>query len=121
MTNESGVKLITDVNLRTAGGMSSSYAAGWDEVTSLVKVMLGEEGVIESVNKEVPEQYIVRAYTDIVTKKILDKIGFDFDGTINDSRRIHEVLMQDILNERNIPISANGLVQYKADGYNNLQ
>ena len=29
--------------------------------------------------------------------------------------------MQDILNERNIPILANGLVLYKADGYNNLQ
>ena len=121
MTKETGEKVITDVNLRTAGGMSLSYAAGWDEVTSLAKVMLGEEGVVESVNIEVPEQYIVRAYTDIVTKKILDKIGFDFDGTILDSRRRHEVLMQDILNERNIPISADGLVQYKADGYNNLQ
>ena len=73
--------------------MSLSYAAGWDEVTSLAKVMLGEERVVESVNNEVPEQYIVRAYTDIVTKKIQDKIGFDFDGTILDSRRRHEVLM----------------------------
>lgn len=36
--------------------MSLLYAAGWDEVTSLAKEMLGEEGVIESVNKEVPEQ-----------------------------------------------------------------
>ena len=121
MTNEAGEKVITDVNLRTAGGMSLSYAAGWDEVTSLAKIMLGEEDVVESVNKEVPEQYIVRAYTDIVTKKIQYKIGFDFDGTLLDSRRRHEILMQDILNERNILLSATGLVLYKADGYNNLQ
>lgn len=121
MTNEAGEKVITDVNLRTAGGMSLSYAAGWDEVTSLARIMLCKENVVESVNKEVPEQYIVRAYTDIVTKKIQDKIGFDLDGTLLDSRRRHKILMQDILNERNIPISAVGLVQYKANGYNNLQ
>lgn len=120
MTNSKGEKVITDVNLRTAGGMSLSYAAGWDEVSSLAKIMLEQADVISTVDCVIPEQYVVRAYTDIVTKTIKDKIGFDFDGTLLDSRKRHEVLMQDILDSRNISIVVEGLVSFKADGYNNL-
>lgn len=120
MTNSNGERVITDVNLRTAGGMSLSYTAGWDEVSSLAKIMLEQTDVEKTVDINVPEQYIVRAYTDIVTKTVQDKIGFDLDGTLLDSRSRHEILMQDILNRRNIKVSAEGLVKFKSDGFNNL-
>lgn len=121
MKNDNGDMVITDVNLRTAGGMSMSYAVGWDETSSLAKIMLGEKDVVNSVDINIPEQYVVRAYSDIVTKRIHQKIGFDFDGTLLDSRKRHKILMQDIMNERNINVSADDLIQYKSDGHNNIQ
>lgn len=121
MTNTIGEKVITDVNLRVAGGMSLSYAAGWDEVSALAKIMLEQADILSTVDVYIPEQYIVRAYTDIVTKTIQNKVGFDLDGTLIDSRKRHEIVMQDILNERNILISADDLIKYKVDGHNNLE
>ena len=120
MTNSNVEMVITDVNLRTAGGMSLSYAAGWDEVSALAKIMLKRDDVVTTVERKVHEQYVVRAYTDIITKVVQDKIGFDLDGTLLDSRRRHQILMQDILDSLNIPISAETLVTFKADGHNNL-
>ena len=72
MNNSAGCPVITDVNLRLAGGMSLSYAAGWDEVSALADILLGknDEEVFSHIAAEIPEQFVVRAYTDIVTKKI---------------------------------------------------
>lgn len=111
---------ITDVNLRTAGGMSLSYAAGWDEVKALGKIMLGEANVIVSVDKKVKEQYIIRAFTDIVTKQVEKRIALDLDGTLLDSRRRHRVVMDYVLSEKNIFLDTSDLLSYKADGKNNL-
>ncbi len=69
MKNSSGEYVITDVNLRTAGGMSMACAAGWDEVSALANIMLCKSGT--EISKHVPqnihETFIMRAYTDIIT------------------------------------------------------
>ena len=71
MKNQNGEYAITDVNLRTAGGMSLSYAAGWDEVSALAKIMLGQtdQDIMNTLPTQTPETFVVRAYTDIVTKR----------------------------------------------------
>lgn len=71
MKNASGQYVITDVNLRTAGGMSMAYAAGWDEVSALANVMQGKPSseISKHLPNKVPETFVVRAYTDIVTQK----------------------------------------------------
>lgn len=120
MTNSRGEKVITDVNLRTAGGMSLSYAAGWDEVEAIGKIMLGEEGVEITVNVPIKEQYVIRAYTDIVTKKINKRIAFDLDGTLLDSKERHRVVMDDVLKEFSITINTEDLVKDKSSGLNNI-
>lgn len=111
---------ITDVNLRTAGGMSLSYAAGWDEVVALGKIMLEEDNVVATVAKKTKEQYVIRAYTDIVTKQVEKRIAFDLDGTLLDSRKRHQVVMDYVLSERNISLDTSDLVSYKSAGENNL-
>lgn len=72
MNNADGCPVITDVNLRLAGGMSLSYAAGWDEVSALADILLekDDEEVFSHISAAIPEQFVVRAYTDIVTKKL---------------------------------------------------
>lgn len=120
MTNSKGEKVITDVNLRTAGGMSLSYAAGWDEVEALGKIMLGEEGVELTVKVPIKEQYVIRAYTDIVTKQIKKRIAFDLDGTLLDSRERHKVVMDFVLMENGIDIDTSDYLGYKYEGNNNL-
>lgn len=70
MRNISDQFVITDVNLRLAGGMGLSYAAGWDEISALANIMLErpDHEVISSLKLSHDVQYVVRAYTDIVTK-----------------------------------------------------
>lgn len=120
MINTEGQYVITDVNLRTAGGMSLSYAAGWDEVEALGKIILGEGDVVASVRKPVIEQFVMRAYTDIVTKRVNKRICFDLDGTLLDSRERHRVVMNHVLKEYKCDIDTSDYLQYKADGNNNL-
>lgn len=120
MLNSEGRYVITDVNLRTAGGMSLSYAAGWDEVEALGKIILGEEGVERSVSKPVQEQFIMRAYTDIVTKRVERRICFDLDGTLLDSRQRHKSVMDYVLRQFNLTLNTDDLLSFKADGNNNL-
>lgn len=121
MINTEGQYVITDVNLRTAGGMSLSYAAGWDEVEALGKIILEEDDVVASVRKPVQEQFVMRAYTDIVTKRVNKRICFDLDGTLLDSRERHKVVMDHVLKESQCDIDTSDYLQYKADGNNNLR
>lgn len=120
MTNSRGEKVITDVNLRTAGGMSLSYAAGWDEVEALGKIMLGADDVVSTVNVPIIEQYVMRAYTDIVTKQIKKRIAFDLDGTLLDSRKRHKIVMDFVLTENGTDIDTSDYLDYKCEGNNNL-
>lgn len=71
MKNSRGQYVITDVNLRTAGGMSMAHAAGWDEVSALGKIMLGRPmaDVFQTLPQNIAETYVVRAYVDIVNTK----------------------------------------------------
>lgn len=123
MKNTKGEMVITDVNLRTAGGMSLSYAAGWDETSALARIMLSqsEEEIFSSISMPIEEQYVIRAYTDIVTKKVNNRIAFDLDGTLLDSRKRHAILMHDILCRKGLNLSVDDLVEYKADGHNNIE
>lgn len=122
MKNREGKYVITDVNLRAAGGMSMSYAAGWDEVSSLANVMLGKgkEDVLKSVPMLIQEQYIMRTYSDVVTKYVKQRIALDLDGTLLDSRLRHSVLMHDILLSKGLSIDTADLVDYKSNGKSNL-
>lgn len=60
--------VITDVNLRLAGGMSISYACGWDEVSAVARVLLHQDNVFETLRPLETAKFVVRAYQDIVTK-----------------------------------------------------
>lgn len=113
--------VITDVNLRLAGGMSLSYAAGWDEVSALAHFMKGEtEHVFDTFPDNIPNQYVVRAYTDIVTKIEKPRLFLDLDGTLLDSSLRHKKVLDDVLSEFNINISTNNLIGFKKDGKNNV-
>ena len=81
MKNCSGEYVCTDLNLRTAGGMTLSYAAGWDEVSALANIMLGkdESSILQTVNKKICEQYVVRHYEEVVTKF---EVYFDGKGEV---------------------------------------
>lgn len=123
MRNSKKEFVITDVNLRTAGGMSLSHAAGWDEVSALAKIMMNKpvEDVFSSLQLPAKEQYVIRAYTDIVTKVVKNRIAFDLDGTLLDSRERHEKLMQDILQEKDLDVDVSDILSYKAEGHNNKE
>ena len=69
MRDSTNRPIITDVNLRLAGGMSLTYACGWDEVSAVARVLLGKPDVFKSFALSSKEQFVIRAYTDIVTKK----------------------------------------------------
>lgn len=121
MNNKAGQKVITDVNLRTAGGMSLSCAAGWDEAAALGKILLGEQDIAATLEAPKRNVYVVRAYTDIVTKACNRRIAFDLDGTLLDSRKRHKIVMDDVLRESGILLDTTNLISYKADGHNNLE
>lgn len=122
MKDYSGEYVCTDLNLRTAGGMALSYAAGWDEVSALANIMLGkdESSILQTVNKKICEQYVVRHYEEVVTKKVNNRIAFDLDGTLLDSRKRHEIVMADVLEKYGIILDTVGLVDFKAEGKNNI-
>ncbi len=123
MKNPVGEYVCTDLNLRTAGGMSLSYVAGWDEVSAIANIMLekDEQTFLLTVDKDIEEQYVVRAYEDIVTKQVKERIAFDLDGTLLDSRERHKIVMDDVLKKLGISIETNDLVPFKAEGHNNIE
>lgn len=122
MKDKNGSYVVTDVNLRTAGGMALSYAAGWDEVSALVGIITGDddEKIVRHVQPVEHETFVVRAYTDIVTKQVCKCITFDLDGTLLDSRKRHQVVMTDVLSKFGLTLNTDGLVEYKSDGFNNI-
>ncbi len=123
MKNQKDEYVITDVNLRTAGGMSLSYAAGWDEVSALAKIMINKSDnrdIFETLPSFVAEKYVVRAYTDIVTKIEKKVIAFDWDGTLCDSRRRHSIVLDDVLKQYKIKLDTSDLIEFKRNGKNNV-
>lgn len=122
MKNTKNEYVLTDVNLRLAGGMSLSYVANWDEVSALGKIMLNErtQDILETLPEKIPEQYVVRAYKDIVTKVERPVVAFDWDGTLLDSRERHKAVMDYVLSEFNIKIDTSDLVEFKSNGKNNI-
>lgn len=121
MFNNENKPVITDVNLRSAGGMSISYAAGWDVVKAIGEVLLGRTpNYEECFPSPIQEQYVVRTYTDIVTKKIRPIVAFDLDGTLLDSRNRHIAVMNEILSRKKIAIPLEDLIDFKSNGNNNI-
>lgn len=122
MATAKGKYVITDVNLRTAGGMSLSYAAGWDEASALACIMLrrGVNEVFATLPDLLPEQFVMRAYTDIVTKKAVPAVAFDLDGTLLDSRERHCVVLDSILKKHDIFLDTSDLIAFKRQGKNNV-
>lgn len=125
MKNNEGQSVITDVNLRMAGGMSMGFAGGWNAAGALAELLFHTAAQSRSqlkrmIPQKIVPQYIVRAYTDMVTKKIDKVIAFDFDGTLLDSRVRHAVVMADVLRENGLDIDASDLVSFKNNGENNI-
>lgn len=121
MKNSFNQYVITDVNLRFAGGMSLSYAAEWDVVSAIANIMLGKskKEILKFLPDTIQTQYVVRAYTDIVTKVEKVTIAFDLDGTLLDSTLRHKILLDDLLKEYDISINTDNLLDYKRQGKNN--
>lgn len=122
MRNSNGKYVVTDVNLRLAGGMSLSAAAGWDEVSALAKIMLNksEDEILKTLPEIIQPQFVVRAYTDIITKIEKPTVAFDFDGTLLDSRRRHQVVLDDILKYFSISLDTSDLIDFKRNIKNNI-
>ena len=122
MKNSNNEFVITDVNLRLAGGMSLSAAVGWDEISALAKIMLNksDDEIFETLPEKIQPQYVVRAYTDIITKIEKPIIAFDFDGTLLDSRKRHQVVLDDILKDFDIKTDTSDLIEFKRHGKNNI-
>lgn len=122
MKNQNDEYVITDVNLRTAGGMSLSYAAGWDEVSALAHIMKkqSKDIIFSTLSPITQTQYVVRAYTDIVTKAEKNIIAFDWDGTLLDSRNRHKIVMNFVLSKFSVNIDTSDLIEFKRQGKNNV-
>ena len=120
MKNSKGEFAITDVNLRPAGGMSLAFAAGWDVVSAIAKIMLGKKDIFKTLPKKISTQYVIRAYTDIVTKTEKQIVAFDLDGTLLDSRKRHQIVLDDILKKYKIKLNTKDLITYKREGKNNI-
>lgn len=122
MENPEGQPVVTDVNLRTAGGMGLSFAAGWDEVSAFAKVLLGrtEDDVFATLPEYVPEQFVVRTYDEKITQCAKRTVAFDLDGTLLDSRERHQIVMDEVLKRRGIALDVGGLVAYKSANKNNV-
>ena len=118
MKNKNDEFVITDVNFRLAAGMGLTYAAGWDEVSAIANLILGnsEEKIFESLKLNSPVQYVVRAYTDIVTRKANKILGFDLDGTILNSFDRHTDVLSDALKKHNITLDLSDFIEYKRGG-----
>lgn len=123
MKNQNDEYVITDVNLRLAGGMSLSAAAGWNEVIALSKIILNKskDEIFETLPVEIKPQCVVRAYTDIVTMVEKPVIAFDLDGTILDSRNRHQIVLDDILKKHNILLDTSDLIEFKSNNKNNVE
>ena len=122
MRNSENRFVITDVNLRPAGGMSISYAAGWDAVSALAQVLIyGENNnTYPSLPDVIPEQFVVRSYQEVITKKNQQVVAFDLDGTLVDSRSRHVEVMMSILKLESINIDISDLISYKRNGKTNV-
>lgn len=122
MKNTENHWVITDVNLRTAGGMSMSCAVGWDAVSALAKIMLGKtQAEICNSFSPIPEDcFVVRSYQDIVNFKKKKVVAFDLDGTILDSRKRHEVLLQKLVSKHYGFLDTSDLISFKREGFSNI-
>ena len=109
--------IITDVNLRAAGGMGLSYAAGWDAVTAMAKIMLNEDDITSTLKVPDGDVFVVRSNADFVTKVAKRRIGFDLDGTLLDSRQRHVDVLEEVLKQECIRIDISDYMDYKTEGH----
>ena len=123
MKNSEDKFVITDVNLKLAGGMGLSYSAGWDEVSGVAKILLGksDEDIFTTMPKINGTKWAVRAYTDIITKEEKPVVAFDLDGTLLDSRERHKIVLDDVLKQFGLSLNTSDLIDFKSDGKNNKE
>lgn len=124
MKNSNNEFVITDVNLRLAGGMSLAYSVGWDEASAIANVILqtNSDEVFRTLNKINDEFYVTRAYQDIITKKSNTTVAFDLDGTLINSKQQHFEVLNFALEKLNIKIdfTKSELINFKSNGKNNV-
>src|SRR5574344_686265 len=123
MKNSENEWVITDVNLRLAGGISLSYTAGWDEVSAIANILLEKDfdTITNSLKLNAPIQYVVKAYTDVITKKIEKVIAFDLDGTILNTFDRHIKVMEMALKDFDIALDLTDYRNFKREGNNNIK
>lgn len=124
MKNSNNEFVITDVNLRLAGGMSLAYSVGWDEASAIANVILQTDSdkVFRTLHNVNDEFYVTRAYQDIITKKSNLTVAFDLDGTLINSKQRHFEVLNFALKKLNIKtdFTESELINFKSRGKNNV-
>lgn len=122
MLNSKNKFVVTDINLRFAGGMSLSYAAGWDEASALASIMLNKSNneIMKYLPEHISPQFIVRAYEDIVTFIEKPIAAIDLDGTLLDSRNRHIAVLNDAIDKYGYTFDTHDLIDFKRNGKNTM-
>ena len=121
--------VITDVNLRLAGGMGLGAASGWDAVSAVAKVLLSHFGrekfnteqIFETLARVSGEIYALRTYADIISTRKNGVVAFDLDGTLLDSRKRHEAALKSVLGELGASVKTSDFVEFKRGGKNTFE
>lgn len=122
MKNPEGNWVITDVNLRFAGGGSLSLVSGWDYASALGALLLNEPSYFKFVPQMEKKQiYAVTIHDAIVTSQSDTTIVVDLDGTLLDSRLRHVNLLDDILKKMSYPLDTADYLSCKCQGMSTFQ
>lgn len=123
MKNNTSQYVITDVNLRLAGGINMNNTIGWSIPLAISKIILGknDKEILDCFPTINNEFFVIRTYQDILTKINKPTIAFDFDGTLVDSRARHSILLKEILKNFNYDIDVTDLINFKRNNKNNIE
>lgn len=117
MKNSEGRWVITDVNLRLAGGGYLSKALGWDVYSAYASSLLKNGTSFSSFFKIYNNRCTVLAIPcGLVTSVKRFKISFDLDGTLLNSLPRHEMVLDDVLKERHINLCIKNFLNEKRQG-----
>lgn len=118
MKNSNSQWVITDVNLRFAGGGSLTLASDWNYAAALGSVLLNDDSYrcfVPELSLSAP-MYVITTHDYIVTSRSKAKIVIDLDGTLLNSQDRHLVLLEDLLKIENIKLDTSDYLSHKRNG-----
>lgn len=117
MKNSKGQWVITDVNLRLAGGGYLSKTLGWDVYSAYASSLLSKDTDFSSFFKIYNNRCTVLAIPcGLVTSVKRFKISFDLDGTLLNSLPRHEMVLEDVLKEKHVNLCIKNFLKEKRQG-----